>query len=65
MAKNVTQYDLLISCPGDVQSEVEIIKQIVDDFNERYSDTLGISLRARHWKRVPMLSLGKAASSIE
>lgn len=51
MAKNVTQYDLLISCPGDVQSEVEIIKQIVDDFNERYSDTLGISLRARHWKK--------------
>lgn len=51
MAKNVTQYDLLISCPGDVQSEVEIIKQIIDDFNERYSDTLGISLRARHWKK--------------
>lgn len=21
--KNVTQYDLLISCPGDIQSEVE------------------------------------------
>lgn len=51
MAKNVTQYDLLISCPGDIQSEVEIIKQIVEDFNEKYSDTLGISLRVRHWKK--------------
>ena len=39
MAKNVTQYDLLMSCPGDIQSEVEIIKQIVDDFNEDRKST--------------------------
>lgn len=51
MAKNITQYDLLISCPGDIQSEVEVIEQSVTRFNEQFSDSLGIAIRARYWKK--------------
>ena len=40
MARNVTQYDLLISCPGDIKDEVELIDQAVNEFNTMFSDTL-------------------------
>jgi len=51
MAKSIIQYDLLISCPGDIVGEIDIIKKNVEEFNERYSDALGISIRARHWSK--------------
>lgn len=51
MPKNITQYNLLISCPGDIQTEIEQINRAVDDFNERYSDVLGISVRPKHWRK--------------
>lgn len=51
MPKSVTEYKLLISCPGDVQEEVEIINGVVKDFNDHFTDHLGISLRAVHWSK--------------
>ncbi len=51
MAKSVTQYDLLISCPGDIKDEVDLIQDAVDKFNQLYSDTSGISIRVRHWSK--------------
>ncbi len=50
MAKSVVKYDLLISCPGDVQDEIDLIKDCVEEFNERFSDTLGVMVQTRHWK---------------
>ena len=51
MPQNVTQYDLLISCPGDIKEEIEIINRTVLKFNDQFSDTLGISIRTRHWSK--------------
>ena len=51
MPQNVTQYDLLISCPGDIKEEIEIINRTVQKFNDQFSDTLGISIRTRHWSK--------------
>ena len=51
MAKNVVKYDLLISCPGDVQDEIELIKDCIDEFNEKFSDTLGVMVRRVSWPR--------------
>lgn len=51
MPKNVMQYDLLISCPGDIMEEVKIINQTVQKFNDQFSDTLGISIKTRHWSK--------------
>lgn len=47
----MTQYDLLISCPGDIKEEIEIINRTVQNFNDQFSDTLGISIRTRHWSK--------------
>lgn len=45
------QYDLLISCAGDIREEIEVINRTVQRFNEQFSDTLGISIRTRHWSK--------------
>ena len=29
MPKNITQYDLLISCPGDITDEIGIVEEVV------------------------------------
>ena len=44
MAQNVTLYNLLISCPGDIKKEVTLIEAAVDEFNELYAETLEVSL---------------------
>lgn len=51
MARQVTQYDLLISCPGDIKSEIPFIEKAVDAFNTMFSDTLGISVRTKYWNK--------------
>jgi hypothetical protein len=51
LPQNVTQYDLLISCPGDIKEELEVINRTVQKFNDQFSDTLGISIRTRHWSK--------------
>lgn len=51
MPKNVLQYDLLISCPGDIEEEIEVINSVIDEFNNMYSDILGISVRTKHWSK--------------
>ena len=49
MSQNVTLYNLLISCPGDVKDEVTIIESAVEEFNELYAEPLGITIKTRHW----------------
>lgn len=49
MAKLVTQYSVLISCPGDVQEELEIIKQVIDDFNKTIGEANNVNLTIKHW----------------
>ena len=51
MPQNVILYDILVSCPGDITEERKIIEEEIIRFNELYSDTLGISLRTRHWSK--------------
>lgn len=51
MAQNVTLYNLLISCPGDVKDEVTLIEASVDEFNELYAEPLGITIKTRHWSK--------------
>ena len=51
MPKNVDLYNLLISCPGDVTSEIKIINEVVNDFNDRFSEALGVLLKTKHWSK--------------
>ena len=51
MAKDVTRYDLLISCPGDIQEELHIIDEVITQFNEQFSDTIQVMIRSKHWSK--------------
>ena len=51
MAKTVIRYDLLVSCPGDVVSELPLIDKAVEEFNRLYSDALGIIVQTKHWSK--------------
>lgn len=51
MPRSVVQYDLLISCPGDIKDELDIINNAVEKFNQQFSEALGISIRTRHWSK--------------
>ena len=51
MAQNVTLYNLLISCPGDIKEEVALIESAVEEFNELYAEPLGITIKTRHWSK--------------
>ena len=51
MPKNVVQYDLLISCPGDITTEISIIEDAVSQFNTQFSNTLGISIQIKYWRK--------------
>lgn len=50
MAKMIEQFDVLISCPSDLQDLVDSINGAVDKFNETYTNYLGIQLKTRYWK---------------
>lgn len=51
MPRNTTNYDLLISCPGDIIEEIDIIKKCVDEFN-RYNGTINnVFIQTRHWSK--------------
>lgn len=51
MAQSVVLYNLLISCPGDIKSEVTLIEAAVEEFNELYAEPLGITIKTRHWSK--------------
>lgn len=51
MPKDVTLYKLLISCPGDVKEELKIIDEVVGEFNDMFSDTLGVTILPKHWSK--------------
>lgn len=51
MPTSVNQYKLLISCPGDVVDEINIIEEVIDSFNQQFSETLGVSILPKHWTK--------------
>lgn len=64
MPTNVTRYQLLISCPGDVKDEVQIIKDAVSKFNSSLTDTLDVMLQVRHWEKDAHPETGAEAQKI-
>ena len=45
----ITAYDLLISCPGDVNGFVDIIRECVDNFNRVYGNINNMEIVTKHW----------------
>lgn len=51
MPKTVIQYDLLISCPSDVEDELAIINETVEDFNRMFGSANNIQVITKHWSK--------------
>lgn len=51
MPQKVMLYNLLISCPGDVENEISLINEVVQQFNSSFSDALGITVQTKHWSK--------------
>ncbi len=49
MPSTVTQYEILISCPGDIEGVIPLINSAVEKFNTQYSKVLSIRLSTNHW----------------
>lgn len=47
----IREYDLMISCPGDVQEYVAIIIDKVNEYNDTVGSNKGIRINVRHWSR--------------
>lgn len=45
----ITVYSLLISCPGDVEEEIGIIRDVVDNFNRMFGEINNIQIAVKHW----------------
>jgi len=50
MPKNMKVYDLLISCPSDVNEYVEIIEECISSFNRNYGEINNTLISVKHWK---------------
>lgn len=50
MPTTTTTYDILISCPGDIQDEIGIIKDTIEQFNELYTKAFHIQLKTSFWR---------------
>lgn len=64
MAITKTEYNLLISCPGDVSSVVNLINAVVRKFNDTYSDVYAIRLNAKHWSNSSYNQSGGKAQAL-
>lgn len=47
--KNVTAYDLLISCPGDVSKYVDVVKECIESFNITIGRLNSAEIVGQHW----------------
>ncbi|MCM1236264.1 MAG: hypothetical protein NC489_39795 [Ruminococcus flavefaciens] len=51
MANNAKMYNMLISCPGDVEDMIQVVDEVIENFNQQFIDTLGIGIITRYWKK--------------
>ena len=47
--RGITAYDLLISCPGDVNEFIDVIRDCIDNFNRVLGSVNNMEVVAKHW----------------
>ena len=55
---------LMISCPSDVKTEIEIINKVVDNINDSIGMSMDIFVKTLHWSRNVMSEAGDFPQSI-
>lgn len=64
MPTEITRYDIVLSCPTDVESEKEIIQSVIEDFNRTIGNNLNIILNLKHWSTDSYAQSGGAAQEL-
>lgn len=64
MPKSTLLYKLLISCPSDIENEINIIKNAVENFNKTLGDAINIKIETLYWKDDVIPQMGKDGQSI-
>jgi len=49
MPKNKTSFDILLSCPGDLNDQIDIVRRCVNRFNETIGRQNNVVLELKHW----------------
>ena len=59
MAKKITVYDMLISCPSDVSQYVELLQKQVNKFNNYFGRMNDVIVRCRYWMEDTSSEIGE------
>lgn len=60
----ITEYDLLISCPGDVEKFKDVIEEAVEKFNRLFGRTNSVLVNAKYWKSDSYSQMGDRPQNI-
>lgn len=64
MKRGFTHYYYLISCPSDVQEELEIVLNVIDEINMTVGEDNGINIKCLYWKNNARPSSGENGQNI-
>lgn len=59
MSKYMLHYDILISCPSDMQEDVRVVENAIDTFNKEYASFHGVQFNLRYWSKDVLFSHGR------
>lgn len=61
MPRQTTTYDVLLSCPGDVLDQMDLVREAINSFNEGIGLDNNVVLMLRHWSISAYAESGKKA----
>ena len=64
MFKKMPVCRLMISCPSDVKTEIEIINRVVDNINDSIGFSMDIFVKTLYWSKNVMPEAGDYPQSI-
>lgn len=64
MFKKMPVCRLMISCPSDVKTEIEIIKSVVENINDSIGMAMDVFVKTLHWKRNVMPEAGDCPQNL-
>ncbi len=59
MAKKFTQYNVVISCPSDMDSSRHLVEQAVNTINEQYGEMKNCRFQVKYWSKDVLFTNGK------
>lgn len=60
----ITEYDLLISCQGDIEEFTSVIEEAVKKFNSLFGRTNNVLVNAKYWKEDSYPQMGDKPQAI-